>query len=277
MKTVKYLFEYQGKKYFYEDILDVLGKIGIERNDRLFVHSDLKLFGKINPQITKEEYIDAFIQALMDLVGENGTLIVPTFSYSFCKGDIYDPENTPSDVGILTERFRKINSVVRTLDPIFSTTIWGNKKEYYKDIGTDCFGENSIFQKIYIDDFKIVFIGNTFDITYMHFIEQDYKVPYRYIKKFKGKVVINGELKECTFSYNVRPLDSDIDYDLNKISNFLDSKCVLKKSDLGYSLVRLVTAVDAYNKITEEFKGNIRILLKEQKTIAPIYDAVHKI
>ena len=65
-------------------MIHALRKIGVTGDDKLFVHSDLKSFGKINPEISRNEYIDAFIIALMEVVGLKGTIIVPTFSYSFC-------------------------------------------------------------------------------------------------------------------------------------------------------------------------------------------------
>ena len=99
--TAKYLFEYKDKKYFSDDIANALHSVGIQKDDKLFVHADLKVFGKINSNVTKEEYIDAFIYSLIDSVGHKGTIIMPTFSYSFCKGQIFDPQTTPSAAGIL--------------------------------------------------------------------------------------------------------------------------------------------------------------------------------
>lgn len=262
MHTSKYLFEHEGKKYFYTDITQAFSTLGIKREDRLFVHSDLKSFGRTNPGISKNEYVDAFILALMKLVGPNGTIVVPTFSYSFCKKEVFDVEQSRSTIGILTEQFRKMKDVVRTCEPIFSTAVWGQNKDYYAKVGRNCFGENSIFHKIYLDNFKILFIGETFDITYMHFVEQKYPVPYRYMKNFSGQLKIANELKDYSVDYNVRTLESDVQYDLEKIAEFLGGKGVLKQVGLGYSKLRIVAAVDAFNAITEGLKDNIRLLLK---------------
>lgn len=262
-KTDTYLFEYEGKKFFREDIRGAIEEVGVKKNDKLFIHADLKSFGKVNPHITKEEYIDAFIGALKEVIGQEGILAVPTFSYSFCSGEVYDPEETPSRVGMLTERFRKEDKVIRTIDPIFSVAIWGNSRELYKETGIDCFGKESIFQKIYRENFKILFIGETFDMTFLHFIEQDYGVSYRFIKKFAGKIMVGGELKKYTFDFYVRSLDGSVVYDLDKIVDFLDSKKVLRRNNLGYSQVRLVKAQDAYTEIIDGLKKDSRLLLKK--------------
>ena len=256
-----YLFEYAGQKFLVEDLVEALKRVDIGSGDKLFVHSDLRSFGKINPQIGKEEYLDAFVGALTGLVGESGTIIMPTFSYSFCRGEVYDPQRTLSTVGILTEHFRKMTGVVRTIDPIFSVAVWGVDQKFYQMVGGDCFGNKSIFQKIYDADFKILFLGETFDLTYLHFIEQAYGVSYRYRKKFTGQIIIDGELKEFAFDYNVRPLDGSIDYNLEAVADFLNRRGVLKTGRLGYSRLRLVGAKDAYAEITAGLKANPKLLL----------------
>ena len=38
---------------------------------------------------------------------KKGTIIIPTFSYSFTKKETFDPTNTKSEVGIFSEIFRK--------------------------------------------------------------------------------------------------------------------------------------------------------------------------
>lgn len=256
-----YIFEYDWQKYYHEDIVKSLLNLGIIKGDTIFVHSQLKLFGKINSALSKEEYTGVFIKALMEVIGEQGNLIMPTFTYSFCKNEIYTPEETPSTVGIMTEYFRKMPGAVRSNDPIFSVAVYGPDKEYLTKIGTDCFGKDSIFEKMYKKNGKFVFIGETFDITYMHFVEQKLRVDYRCIKEFTGKIKSGGNLKELTVKYNVRPLARGISYALENIADFLGDCGVLKASKLGYSRVRLVSAVDAFDKLSEGLKGNKYLLL----------------
>ena len=263
-KLPAYLFEYTGRKFFVEDLIMALKKIGIKSGDKLFVHSDLKSFGKVNPQIAGEEYLGAFLAALIDSVGKNGTVIMPTFSYSFCRGEIYDPQKTPSTVGSLTEYFRQSAGVVRTIDPIFSVAIWGADRKFYQTVGSDCFGANSIFQKIHDANFKILFLGETFALTYLHFIEQAHRIPYRFIKKFAGKILTDGKLTERTFDYFVRPLDGSVGYDLGEIAHFIDKKGILRKSKLGYSNVCLVGARDVYRVIARALGENLRFLISTE-------------
>ena len=258
----KGIFEYGGKEYNTKDIVRALKLVGIKKGDSIFLHSDLKSFGKIKNKITRDEFLGSFIESLKEAVGKEGNIIMPAFSYSFCKKEIFDPKTTPSRVGVLTEYFRKLKGVKRSVDAIFSVAALGPDKEYFTDVGTNCFGKQSIFEKLYLKNVKIVFLGETFDITYIHFIEQKYRVPYRYIKRFKGKIKLGNKLKEFVFDYNVRALDKDVNYNLERIANFLESKKALKKFELGYSKIRVVNAVDAFNEIIKGFKQDIYLLLK---------------
>ena len=73
--------------------------------------------------------MNSLIKVLKESVGDNGKVIMPAFSYSFCKKEKFDIETSKSTVGVLTEFFRKQNDVERTIHPIFSSSIWGKNKE----------------------------------------------------------------------------------------------------------------------------------------------------
>jgi aminoglycoside N3'-acetyltransferase len=43
----------------------------------------------------------------------------------------------------------------------------------------------------------------------IHHVEQELGVPYRYIKRFAGTTVVDGEARATEVAYNVRDLDSE--------------------------------------------------------------------
>lgn len=258
----KALFHHDGRVYRYKDVVSALQTVGIRPGETIFVHSDLKSFGKLDPGISRNEYLEAFIQAFLEAVGGEGTLIMPTFSYTLTSKRIFDAESTPSTVGAMTEFFRKMNDVVRSNDPIFSIAAIGRDKQYFTEVGADCFGKDSIFEKLYERDASLVFIGETFDITFMHYAEQRRGVPYRFLKRFDGEIRAGGMNRPCSYLYNVRPLDQNIEYDLEGIASFFSSEGVLRQAPIGYSKVRKVGAKDAYDAIERGFRKNVYFLLK---------------
>lgn len=275
------VFTDKGKEYSREDILAVLRGIGIQTGDTIFVHSNLRSFGKIKKGMQREKYINAFIQSLLDAVGPRGTVLMPTFSYSYCKGEVFDVQSTPSAVGIMTEQFRKQSDVLRSTDAIFSVAAYGLDKNFFTDVGMDCFGKDSVFEKMYDRNGKFVFFGDPFAITYMHFVEQAVGVSYRYIKSFFGKTVNSGSEQENSFEYNVRPLDQNITYDLEKIRGYLQNRGVLESETLGSGFLSAGKAQDIYDALAEALASNPYFLLKnvptKEKEGIEMYDLVRRL
>jgi aminoglycoside 3-N-acetyltransferase len=207
--------------------------------------------------------VDFFIDALLHVVGPAGTLIVPTFSYSYTKKEVFDPRSTPSTVGILPEVFRQLPEAVRSPDPIFSVAALGAERQRYVKVGNNCFGADSVFATLHQRNAKMIFLGNTFDITFMHFVEQTLQVPYRSIKAFTGMSLLASGLQECTYLYNVRPLDATVEYDLEKIARSFTEVGALKSVKLGSSQVRGVTARAAFSAIEAGLRKNPAFLLAE--------------
>jgi aminoglycoside 3-N-acetyltransferase len=87
--------------------------VGIVPGDTLFLHSGMTGFEGFHGTVA--EIINAFEEA----VGPEGVLLMPTFSMSgtavdFARsGRIFDPRRTPSQMGLITEAFRRSPGVVR--------------------------------------------------------------------------------------------------------------------------------------------------------------------
>lgn len=87
------------------DIVAGLRRLGLRRGDRVNVHSSLSAFGFV------EGGAKAVITALLEVVGPEGTLMMPTFSQG--KVEVFDPDRTPSFNGRITETFRLMPGVTR--------------------------------------------------------------------------------------------------------------------------------------------------------------------
>ena len=44
---------------------------------------------------------DAFLDAILDVIGQEGTLLIPTFNWDFCHGVPFDYHKTPCKTGAL--------------------------------------------------------------------------------------------------------------------------------------------------------------------------------
>jgi|GEM_PF-5266258 len=92
------------------DIVNGLRALGLKEGDLVVVHSSLSSFGYV------EGGADAVIDALIDTVGENGTVVMPTFPDGRWYKPPYNPQKVPSNLGRISDIFRQRPGVMRSID-----------------------------------------------------------------------------------------------------------------------------------------------------------------
>ena len=105
------LFEVGEKKIYNTDLVEALRASGIKSGDTVFVHSSLTSFGKLAQLKDRNVFLQAHVDALREAVGPTGTILLPTFTYSFCRNEPFDPKSSTSTVGTLklfTRTFSKL-------------------------------------------------------------------------------------------------------------------------------------------------------------------------
>lgn len=191
--------------YTYDDMKNTLLEAGLKQGDTVLMHSDLATLGISKEFAEGKNPAELIHDAIFEIIGENGTLVVPTFTYSFCKDEIYDPETSKSTVGYFGNWFRKQRGVVRSLDPIFSMASKGPNTKFLFDTGNASFDENSSFAKLeQIEGAKVLFLGNYSNFTAIHYAQRTMNIPIRYNKLFSGKIKLNGTLQDLDWIYYVR-------------------------------------------------------------------------
>lgn len=161
-----------------KQLCDDLRKLGIRSGDTILVHSSLKSLGPV------EGGAETVIQSLLEVLGEDGTLFFPAFSFRTVNRDnpVFDVKNTPSCVGAMPEYFRTRPGTIRSVHPTHSLSGIGKKvnmilSENYRDT-TPC-GEFSPFRKLRTEGDWILFIGCTVaPNTTMHAVEELVNPPY---------------------------------------------------------------------------------------------------
>jgi aminoglycoside 3-N-acetyltransferase len=91
------------------DLMAGLGALGIGRGWLLQVHSSLSRLGYV------EGGAETVVDALLEAVGPEGTVMAPTFNHG--AAEIYDPRETPSVNGAVTEALRRRPEAHRSLHP----------------------------------------------------------------------------------------------------------------------------------------------------------------
>lgn len=170
--------------YTYNDIVSVLKKLQIKEGDNLFIHSNIGFFGKLEGCSSADELCRNFFEAIEEVIGEGGTVVVPTFTYSFCNDEVFDVENTPTKCGMLPEYIRKLERTVRSEDPNFSVAAYGKNAEFYtKDLTNESFGKGSFWERFMSTHGKIVCMNFDSGSTFVHFVERKIRFHIDIIKR----------------------------------------------------------------------------------------------
>src|SRR2546426_12482187 len=85
--------------YTYADLATALRAVGLTAGDTVFVHACLDTLGPAEGAPTPEDAGRLLYRALRHVVGEAGTLVVPTYSFSFCRQEVFDVQRTPARGG----------------------------------------------------------------------------------------------------------------------------------------------------------------------------------
>ena len=190
-----------------------LENIGLVSSDIVCVTSDISRLGipdearKEMKQFGSQHLLNLYVDTLKQVLGPNGTLLMPTFTYSACKGEIFNPKSTPSTVGALTEFFRKLPESRRTNHSIFSYAVWGKHAEdFLATDNSDCFGANTVFDLMCKLQGKYLMLGINMSkgATQVYYSEQKATVPYRYFKDFSGQINDGIKIQTTNVKYFVR-------------------------------------------------------------------------
>jgi aminoglycoside 3-N-acetyltransferase len=158
---------------------------GVGQGDIVLTHSSLKSMGYV------EGGAEAVIGAAQDVVGPEGTVVFPTlvqrdFDNAYKN---WNKHSTPSDVGMITEVFRRMPESLRSDQATHSVAAQGKRAieltqghgvygQRMGIFGSTCFAYASPWQKMYFLAAKVVFIGVTTNYnTFKHFVE------YRFVER----------------------------------------------------------------------------------------------
>lgn len=245
-------------------ILEKLNKVGVQNGDVIYVASFVSILGN------GSNLLDDTIDALLEAVGEEGTVVMPVFNWDYCSGSVFDPLETSSQTGVLTEFFRKCPGVLRSCTPPWCTFAAKGKRanEIIAIKGTSSFGPDGILQYLYDINAKYVLLGCSYNegAVHVHWLEEKYEVPYRYWKQFAGKVKLNGELQDNVSQMYARRLDINTDIDTHPLADIFDTTDKVKREPLGLGHVRCFRVKDYVEFMTPYFeKDRLAVLNPEAR------------
>lgn len=243
------------------EIEELFKTLGLRSGETVLVFSNAASLG------LTENGLSGIYQAFKNVLGPQGTLVVPTFTFSFCNSQIFDLQNTRSICGAFTNFVRTIPGAIRSIHGNHSFAAIGNRAEDAL-VATDksSFGAGSALTSMLALNVKILLLGVIHN-TYIHYVEKRFKVEYRYDKYFTGMVRDGKHVYQDTFVFFVRKLGlegtSTKDREPQRNLFFETSAC--KTVDFVYGTHRLHQASDFCEFMLNELNKDPLFLVDKRK------------
>lgn len=182
-----------------------LAEQGLKPSDTVFVRTSLTAANAFKGGVV------AYLKALMDYF-KDGNIVMA--SYTFDKGPVmfladnplFDPDKTVDRLNLVSEFFRRLPDVKRSIHPTHSLVAWGKDAEWLvadHHKSDFCYGPDSPVARLYQLDAKELSVGVYPTSVSYHYVEQfipenapgfhDLKTP------IMCRIMINGEEKILPF------------------------------------------------------------------------------
>ena len=229
-------------------LVEALRQVGVMPGDVIFSHISLGRLGYPEEGANIETACNVLLAAFKEILDENGTLLIPTYTYSIGKREIYDVQETPSTVGPFTDYFRKLPGVIRSRDPMLAVSGMGPMaEELLTDLPRTCYGEDSLYDRMRKVGAKICNIGiSLYWATFRHHIEEMAGVPFRFRKMFYGYVRDAGQLSHESWVYFAAPLIDNCTPDGMRLDKMARNKGICNVIKIGRSEIICIGAQEYF-------------------------------
>lgn len=240
-----------------ESLIEQL-KSFLPANATVLMHSSCKSLGEM------ENGADTILDALMEYFGKEGLICLPTHSWALVgkKQPVYDVLETPSNVGILPELFRKREGVYRSWHPTHSIAAYGKRAQEFLAGDEDCLtpcNRNSAWGRLYDWDAYVMLVGVELNrMTYFHGVEEWVDIPERVdMVNTNRYVVITPEGKRLIRHHH--PHVGDPSALFPKVEKQMLDSGAMKLVKLGDATVRLLSARKSADVLVEILKEDPEI------------------
>ena len=236
-----------------EELVRAFVSAGLEKGDTVMVHTSLSKIGYVCGGA------QTVIEALIEAVGEEGTIMMPTQSWKNLDPEdgvhwtvpeeywqvirdnwpAYDKRITPTNtMGAVAEAFRQWPGALRSDHPARSVAAWGKHAEYLvsgHDL-SNIFGEGSPIGKLYELGGKVLLIGVGYDKnTSLHLADVRAEYPNKHDCVEHSAIMEDG--RRVWKEYETLYVDGE---DFEQIGEAFEQACVVRKVMVGDAELRLM-------------------------------------
>ncbi len=235
-----------------------LKALGLQEGDTVLVHASMGNIGFL------EEGAKTVVDALLEVVGPKGNLVMPTspvakLQYDYIRENpVFDVRKTPSAMGSISEYFRVLPGAVRSMHPTEPLSAIGPQAHW---LTKDHFGEltpytqNSPFFRVAENDGKILLLGvSVWVSTSLHVLEDaipDFIFPIYHDTIFDTQVLdVAGQ--PCTMQTKVHNPAMSNRRKCGGLQSVFDSHGITTHGNVGKAASQVLSA-----------KGKLRVMVEE--------------
>lgn len=240
-----------------KDIVKDLKKLGIRPGEKLAVHSSLKSLGWVYGGA------NTLIDALIEAVGTEGIIMMPSFTYSYeLRKDAvpFNKNKTPAKTGHVSDTFWRRKNVKRSEHPTHSVAVFGKHAAKYvagHNEYTPAFDKNSPLVRLAQNNGYILLIGvgHTSNST-IHSAEFLADLPFLDLpnRKSYGKNYLvereNGNVEKIPMNKKLTACSKGFD-NIKKINGINE---ITKEGYVGNALCKLIKSKDMLDLIVPVLK-----------------------
>jgi aminoglycoside 3-N-acetyltransferase len=242
------------------DLRTVLMQAGLRKGAVVMVHSSMDELSRRVPGLTPV----SFINILMELVGTNGTILMPTFPFRGKQSHYvehqkhFDVRKTPSQVGLITEVFRRMPGATRSLHPTHPVAAWGKLAGQLTSthhLG-GAFDTYSPFYRIAEHKGLVIGVGTGLrdSFTILHVPEELHAVARKrfFEEKVQTMTVFDGE-EDFEYTFRVLRANAERNYDRVETALLRDGTLrYLKSGGLSCAVADANTVIQRSMQLIEE-------------------------
>ena len=252
-----------------EEIVQGLRRTGLKSGDVVLVHSAMRTFGLIDGGA------ETVVAALLEVLGERGTLVVPTFTFAHEaeQNPVIDPVNDHSEMGVITETVRLRPDALRSTAFRHSFAAVGRRAEVITQVdpALSPFDLRSALGVMLALNTQVLLLGLTYTIsTSHHFAEWVCDVPYRHriSRNVKLRLPDGSIVTQEMMDYQPKP-GADGSYygerepDFNRLGKILEEQKLVGMTAIGNSAVRRFAMRDLIDLAQTEAEKDYNIFRAE--------------
>jgi len=245
--------------------------LGLTRGDVVLVHSDLRTLDKARNLVKLSNCgADLIIDSFLEVIGPEGLVVFPTFTKAFVSdelgpsGQVYDPAETPSRVGSVTDVFWRRPGAVRSLQPTHPLAAIGGRAGEFCQAPQDqsTFDRRGPWGKLYDWDGYICWFGtDNRTNTTVHVVEDWMALPYM----ATGWAMVKGpDGKPARTKVTMSPAGPrDFYRDNSKSARLLAESGIIRSTTVGNATVSVMKVRDCHRVLREGIVRDPCLLLRD--------------